>query len=435
MTLSELNRMVRKAVKGALPYCYWVRAETSGVNFHALSGHCYLEFIENDETGKTIAKARGSIWQTTYAKLRPDFETKTGQKFASGLKVLVNVTVEFHELYGFSLNVNAIDPTYTLGDMQRRRMEIIRRLKENGVFDQNKSLTLSTLPQRIAVITSATAAGYEDFMRQLFDNEYGFQFYTHLFPAVMQGEKTEESIITALDRVAKYDELFDAVVIIRGGGSASELSCFDSEHLAEHCTQFPLPIITGIGHERDDSIVDMVAHTRLKTPTAVAAFLIERMFQTYSELYALQQSICDKVGNTIERARSHLNSITSHLLALPQRLDSQSKNLDTFRVTLQYAVSKSITNNAAAVDELKPRLLHAVDKRLNACKQAVELNEQYIKMVSPEYILRRGYTLTFKDGKIVKRASALAVGDTVSVRFTDGEVNAEINNKNNYNGD
>ena len=278
LSLTELNRNIKQALRDALPETYWVRAETSEVRVNSYSGHCYLEFIEKDErTGQVAARARGTIWAQQYAVIRPYFEEETGRPFTSGLKVLVRVAVDFHELYGLSLTVHDIDPSFTVGDLVRRRKEIIRQLQADGVFDLNRSLSLPPRPQRIAVISSATAAGYEDFTDQLLGNEYGFPFYVRLYPALMQGERTEASIIAALDRIYAVREAFDVVVIIRGGGSTADLSSFDSYALAANCAQFPLPIITGIGHERDDTVVDLVAHTRLKTPTAVAAFLIDCM--------------------------------------------------------------------------------------------------------------------------------------------------------------
>ena len=288
-SLLELNNRVKGAVLNAFPETCWVRAEMSDVRTNAASGHCYLEFIEKSAiTGQLVAKARGSIWAKTFRMLKPYFEMETGQMFASGLKVLVKVSVEFHELYGYSLTVLDIDPAYTLGDMIRKRMEIIRQLKEEGVFTLNKELPFPTLPKRVAVITSPTAAGYEDFLNQLANNKEGYPFYTKLFPALMQGERTEESVIAALDGVYRHADCFDVVVIIRGGGATSDLNSFDSYLLAANCAQFPLPIITGIGHERDDTILDMVAHTRMKTPTAVAEFLIGQMDRAAGEVEKLQ---------------------------------------------------------------------------------------------------------------------------------------------------
>lgn len=427
LLLTQLNRLVKTALDEALPGTYWVRAETSDVRVNATSGHCYLEFVEKDETsGQLVAKSRGTIWARNFAVLRTYFEQETKQTFISGLKVLVNVSVEYHELYGLSLTVHDIDPSYTLGDMARKRMEVIRRLQEEGVFDLNKELTLAILPQRIAVISSPTAAGYEDFVNQLTHNDYGFPFYVKLFPALMQGEKTEESVIAALDRIYAHRELFDVVVLIRGGGSAADLSSFDSYTLAANCAQFPLPIITGIGHERDDSVVDNVAHTRMKTPTAVAAFLINRMAEQLALLDELRRTVCEATRNQLtvkkttwqilatrfpvfvtghlERHRTSLHTLAARLSSVPQLLEKHTEQLELVPVHIRKAADAMLTRHT----------------------HELALSEQHIKLASPDHILKRGYTLTLKDGKIVKHAADLSAGDEISVRFTDGERKGKI---------
>ena len=449
MSLAELNFVIRETIINALPGRYWVCAEMSDVRVNSSSGHCYLEFVDKEErSGQVTAKARGTIWARTFQMIRPYFEQETGQAFISGLKVLVSVSIEFHEVYGYSLSVHDIDPSYTLGDIARRRKEIICRLQEDGIFDLNRELPFPVLPQRIAVITSPTAAGYEDFIDQLAGNEYGYSFYVKLFPAVMQGEKTEGSVIAALDRIFPYVDLFDAVVIIRGGGSTSELSSFDSYLLAANCAQFPLPVITGIGHERDDTVVDMVAHTRMKTPTAVASFLIECMVRETGRLHDMEQIICDEVESRILREKSILQSLTAKLpvtaawhigrnrnrlhvmttslSALPQWIRHRAETLDVLPSRIQRAANAMISTRYATMENLPSRLLHASVNICTKSRQAIELNEQYIKMVSPEYILKRGYTLTFKDGKIIKHVGDLSSGDEISVKFADGEKKGRI---------
>lgn len=449
MSLLELNTIVQDAIHDVLPETYWVRAEMSDVRTNASSGHCYLEFIEKDDiSGQIVAKARGTIWARTFQMLKPYFEQETGQLFTSGLKVLVNVSVEFHELYGYSLSVHDIDPSYTLGDMVKKRKEIIRRLQEEGIFELNKELPFPLLPQRIAVITSPTAAGYEDFVHQLIGNEFDFPFYIKLFPAIMQGEKTEESVIGALDRIFPYANLFDVVVIIRGGGSTSELSSFDSYPLAANCAQFPLPLITGIGHERDDTVVDMVAHTRMKTPTAVASFLIGCMTREAAQLQELEQIICDEVTGRImreksvlqtlavklpvtvtghiEQHRSRLHTMTAQLSALPRWIHHRAEKLDELPSRLQRAANTMISVHSTLIADIPLRLRRASEVVCSECRRKLELSEQYVKMVSPEYILKRGYTLTFKGGKIVKHAGDLIGGDEISVKFADGERKGKI---------
>ena len=312
-----------------------------------------------------------------------------------------------------------------------------------GIFDLNRELPFPLLPQRIAVITSPTAAGYEDFMRQLTTNEYGYPFYIKLFPAVMQGDKTEESVIAALDRIFPYADLFDVVVMVRGGGSTSELNSFDTYTLAANCAQFPLPVITGIGHERDDTIVDMVAHTRMKTPTAVASFLIECLNREAVRLQKAEKTICDEVTQClireksviqslsaklpvmvtghIERHRKKLNTMTAHLSTLPQQLRNRVEKINELPSRLQRAVDTVVLRQATLITELPLRLRRACETMYAKCQRTIEFNEQFIKMVSPEYILKRGYTLTFKNGKIVKTAHDLTLGDEITLKFVDGE--------------
>jgi exodeoxyribonuclease VII large subunit len=427
MTLSQLNDSVRLAVKASLPGTYWLRAEISDVRITASTGHCYLEFVEKDDAGGNIvAKARGTVWAQTFRTLKPFFEQATGQPFASGLKVLVNVSVDFHKLYGYSLNVTVIDPAYTLGDLFRRRQQIIKRLQDEGVFDLNREIPFPLLPQRIAVITSPTAAGYGDFIDQLTHNPSGYAFAIKLFAATMQGEKSGESIIAALDSVWQRAELFDAVAIIRGGGSASDLSCFDSYELALHCTQFPLPILTGIGHERDDSIVDMVAHTRMKTPTAVAAFLIERVDAQATLLGELQTAIFNAVAATAARHRAVIDGALVRVPALLARLVERERGKLASFSSPDGAFGRYVARQRNAVDSLKMRAISAANAFIAKNRTELEMAGQLMQMASPEAIIRRGYTLTLRDGKIVKRASALAHGDAVTLRFIDGDAHATV---------
>ena len=427
-SLSELTGEIHDVLKEAFPDTYWVRAETSDVHINSASGHCYLEFIEKDtQSNQIIAKARGAIWAKTFRMLKPYFEMETGQHFTSGLKVLVRVSIDFHEVYGFNLNVVDIDPSYTLGDLVRKRQEIIRQLQEEGVFTLNKELSLPALPQRIAVITSPTAAGYEDFINQLFYNKAGYPFYVKLFPALMQGEKTEESIIAALERIDSHRELFDAVVIIRGGGATSDLNSFDSYLLAANCTQFPLPIITGIGHERDDTIIDLVAHTRLKTPTAVAAFLINCMDQAAEQLNLLQQALCTDTLSILQEKKQTLQRIGTLLPAtVNNRIERNRSTLNLLASKLPTITSGLLERNKNQLELMHQRIHTAISSRLLKESRFIELQEQFIRMASPDYILKRGYSLTLRDGKILKSAKAVKSGDHLTTRFSDGEIESEV---------
>ena len=319
LSLLELNALVRRSLEQCLPDEYWIQAELSDVRSNT-TGHCYLEFVQKDSrSNNLVAKARGMIWSNIYRLLKPYFEETTGQLFTSGIKVLVKVTVQFHELYGYSLTVLDIDPAYTLGDMARRRREILLQLEEEGVLTLNKELEMPLLPQRIAVISSATAAGYGDFCHQLQHNPGGFFFYTELFPALMQGNQVEESVLAALDRINDRIHEFDVVVIIRGGGATSDLSGFDTYLLAAACAQFPLPIITGIGHERDDTVLDSVAHTRVKTPTAAAELLIHRITESADRLEELSARLQQGAYSLLEQEWRRLEMIHSRIPSLVHR--------------------------------------------------------------------------------------------------------------------
>ena len=405
ISLYELNNLVKQALRRHLPDTYWIEAELSDVRSN-YSGHCYLEFVQKDASGNTlIAKARGTIWSNVYKMLKPYFEEETGQAFASGIKVRVCVSVEFHELYGHSLTVVDIDPTYTVGDMVRKRREILRRLEEEGVLDLNKELDFPMLPQRIAVISSATAAGYGDFCNQLERNPYGLVFYPKLFPAIMQGERVEESIIAALDRIYAEMEHWDAVVIIRGGGATSDLSGFDSYDLAANCAQFPLPIITGIGHERDDTVIDSVVHTRVKTPTAAAEFLISCMYESALMLEDYTNRIIGGVEVRMEREKHRLERLTERI---PM----------TTKMYLQRGNFK--------IETIWQRLETALQHKMIKETHRLSLLEHRVMAASPEHLLKKGYSITMLNGKAVTDASTLKKGDRIVTMLHRGKIESEI---------
>ena len=405
LSLYELNGLVKRTIRDRMSETYWVQAELSDVRSN-YSGHCYLEFIQKDASGNNlIAKARGTIWSNIYKMLKPYFEQETGQAFASGIKVLVRVSVDFHELYGYSLTVLDIDPTYTVGDMERKRREILRQLEEEGVIDLNKELEMPVLPQRIAVISSATAAGYGDFCNQLSNNPRGYGFYTELFPAIMQGERVEESIIAALDAIYARLEAFDVVVIIRGGGATSDLSGFDTYDLAANCAQFPLPIITGIGHERDDTVIDLIAHTRVKTPTAAAAFLIACMDQ-----------VADRLDNLSFRLQQGVRN----------RLLWEHRRIEGLKQRIPSSAYKRISDAKYGLLAANRDLQMATRQFLSMKKHRLELLLQRLNDALPEKQLARGYSITLKNGKAVKDASALKEGDTLVTLLYKGIVESVI---------
>ncbi|ADV42165.1 exodeoxyribonuclease VII large subunit [Bacteroides helcogenes] len=408
LSLYDLNALVRHSIEQCLPDEFWVQAELSDVRTNS-TGHCYLEFVQKDlRSNNLIAKARGTVWANVFRLLKPYFEETTGQAFVAGIKVLVQVTVNFHELYGYSLVVQDIDPTYTLGDMARRRKEILKQLEEEGVLTLNKELEIPRLPQHIAIISSPTAAGYGDFCHQLQNNPRGFYFYTELFPALMQGERVEESVLAALDNINARLSEFDVVVIIRGGGATSDLSGFDTYLLAAACAQFPLPIITGIGHERDDTVIDSVAHTRVKTPTAAAGFLTECMNNAADELDLLAGRLQEGVRNLLMHERHKLFAYKNSIPSAAYRRISEAK---LALLTAHRDIEQTVTSF------------------LSRHHHRLELLQQRLADASPEKQLARGYSITLKDGKVVKNAKLLRTDDEIVTRLYEGELTSIVNHR------
>lgn len=423
--------MVRDVVELGMPGSYWVEAELSEVRER--SGHCYMELVQKDLTGNsTVARASARCWRSTWASVRPGFEQVTGEHFRAGLKVLLQVHAQFHENFGFSWIVTDIDPAYTLGDMARRRQEIIRILKEEGVFDLNKELCLSLFASRIAVVSSESAAGYGDFCNQLDTNAYGFAFSVRLFPAVMQGERTEGSIISALDAINSEADDFDCVVIIRGGGAVSDLSAFDSLALAENVANFPLPVITGIGHERDESVLDMVANKRVKTPTAAAALLIENLKHTYDRIVQAQERISVSVSRRMDYERVRLERVSGRIPVLFSLVKTrQQARIDSFFARVGAAAGRIVAEERLRLDRLSVALAPAVRQRLSAENHRLELLGQRISAVDPAILLRRGYSITLHNGRAVYSPGQLSDGDVIETRLAEGNVRSVVRNKDN----
>ena len=404
LTLFELNRLVRETLECEMPDEYWVEAELS--ECRESKGHCYMDLIQKDERNATpIARAAAKCWATKWTLIRPYFERTTGQQLHAGMKVLLKVYPQFHEAYGFSWIVTDIDPTYTLGDMARKRQEIIRQLKEEGVFDLQKELQLPLFCQRIAVISSESAAGYGDFCNQLTHNPYGFRFDIQLFPAVMQGEEVEQSIINALEKISSLTSNYDIVVIIRGGGATSDMSGFDTLALAENVANFPIPIITGIGHDRDETILDMVSHTRVKTPTAAAAFLIDHL---------------KGVLDTIEGAQSLITHYAQH------KLSTLQAQLATIQEILPKLFSAVKIRQDARLETLEARLPLLAERRLTAERHRLQLTEEKLKALDPSLLLKRGYSITLHNGRAVRDPLALKAGDEIETRLEKGTIKSII---------
>ena len=404
-SLLELNRLVRATIEDTLCEQYWLEAEIGQIGEN--NGHCYLEFIQKAEGYNTpVARAKAKCWRNVWGSVRPYFEHTTGQTLTLGMKVLVLVHPDFHEAFGFSWIVDDIDPRFTLGDMARRRQEIIRQLKAEGVFDLNRELPLPLFTQRIAVISSSTAAGYGDFCRQLEENKRGFRFSVTLYESLMQGEGVERSIISALDKINTHIDDYDCVVIIRGGGATSDMSGFDSLLLAENVANFPLPVITGIGHDRDECILDMVSHTRVKTPTAAAAFLIDRL---------------EQVARRIDDAADRITSYVQHRMEIEKMRLSRAAE----RIPILFSLVKSKQENK--LETLNQRIASAVQRLIDRRRHTLDILEQRTKSLDPTLLLQRGYSITLVNGHALRSPSAVKPGDIIVTRLADGTVKSTVN--------
>lgn len=421
ISLVEFNRRIGGLLHDASVQRCWVVAETSDVR--QSGGHCYLELVQKDaQTGQTLARMRGIVWASVYARLRCEFERATGQSFASGMNVMVEVSANFHEQYGLSVVITGINPTYTLGDMARQRLEILNRLRSEGIIDMNKQLPWVDVAQRVAVISAAGAAGYGDFMNQLHNNPSGIKFYTCLFPAVMQGQSTVTSVIAALERINDYADLFDCVVIIRGGGSTSDLNSFDNYDLAANVAQFPLPVICGIGHDRDNTVVDSVASVRVKTPTAAAEWLLDRAQSALDHVNALTDMVVDSATQMLSGARQQLAYFTSGIPLMADNIVVRHRaRLQQIAAAIPVVAARRIDGAGKDLAFASQRLAMAARQCVANERQRVTGLEKQVELLSPDRVLRRGYSLTLRDGHVVTSASSLRAGDSLVTRFADGE--------------
>ncbi len=401
LTLSQLQQQVKATLAERFALPLWVVAEVAELKVN-YSGHCYLELIEKGASdGVPKAQARAVIWRSHYPRIASYFESTTGQRLEAGMQLLVKATVTYHELYGFSLQISDIDASYTLGEMERKRQETIARLKAEGVWEMNQTLPLPLVVQRIAILSSSKAAGYQDFYQELSQSPY--RFHTDLFEAVMQGEAAESSLISALGEVAERIDDYDIVVIIRGGGSTSDLNCFNSYRLCSHIAQFPLPILTGIGHDKDQSVADLVAHTALKTPTAVAGWLIDRMQQIEGWLDGAALSLHD----------ASLNLTRNHLLRL-ERNEEEIKNLSRRLIDLQRS---RLEQYALRLPEECGRLLRREGERIRHLESLTESH-------SPSRILRLGFSVTRLAGRAIRTAEEAPTGSTLEIELAEGHITA-----------
>ena len=449
LSLFELNSKIKSTIHESFAETYWIVAEISEIR-EVRNGHCYLELIEKDEkTEQIIAKSRANIWAYTYRMLKPYFIQSTGQQLTSGLKVLVRASIDFQEVYGFSLNIRDIDPNYTLGDMAQKKQAILNKLSEEGVIDMNKELEIPLVPQKIAVISSPTAAGYEDFCNQLNNNPQGYQFYIKLFPSIMQGDQTEASVTAALDRIYEYEDFFDVVVIIRGGGSTSDLMCFDNYWIAYNIAQFPIPVFSGIGHERDETVVDFVAHTRLKTPTAVAEHILELVSDFDNRLEFLKDNVVSNTRDILssyksmfERSSMRFKPLVSHSLTkqksmlanMAHQLENYSSSYIKDRINYLNIISERVKtssinriHNEKRIINQYPQILASKTKYFFSDQKAqLQLFEKTNNLLNPINILKKGYSITYLNDKAVKNSTELKKGDKITTQLFDGKIDSTV---------
>ena len=425
LTLYELNSLVRQSLELTLCDEYWVRTEISELH---VNRHCYMEFVQKDSNGNgLIAKARAQVWANRWSIIKAMFERTTGQSLAAGMQVLVKVQVTFHEMYGYSLNVTDIDPTYTLGDIARRRQEILRILREEGVETMNKELPLPRLLQRIAVISSATAAGYSDFCNQLHSNKRGLAFTTELFQATMQGKDVENSVIAALNRIAERLDEWDIVVIIRGGGATSDLGGFDSLPLAENVAQFPLPIITGIGHERDETIIDLISHTRVKTPTAAADFIVHHQEEELNNIEYLASTLTHAADKLLLNHSARLNRLAEKIPMLFATIKAkQEAHLHQLLAMLNARSTQHLENQKNKVQMLNAQLGLLAPIAITKQRHRIELIDSKLTSADPSRILQLGFSITRIGDKAISNSDTIKEGDIIETTLASGTIKSIV---------
>lgn len=423
LTLLEYNQRIKNLMYDPDVQNCWVTAETS--DLRVSRGHCYMELLQKDEHGYTVARLNAVIWANTFTRLDEQFFQVTGKHLTTGMKVMVNVNANFHEQYGLKAVINGINPEFTLGDIERIRQEIIARLTKEGIIDMNKQLSWPPAPQRIAIISASGAAGYGDFLNQLHNNAYGLKFYTCLFESVMQGMNTVPSVIAALDRIAAVEDLFDCVVIIRGGGSTSDLNSFDNYDLGANIAQFPLPIITGIGHDRDVTIPDMVSKLHVKTPTAAAEFLVQCGLAQLNRLNEMATAVVSSSREAIAHAREQLSYYGSFIpLAAHKLVDSSKLRLNGYAQSIPLVVKGRIDNQHMLLQRYVEVIKTSIANSIERQRMMLNTLGDKVQLLSPQNTLNRGYSLTTLNGHVVTSATAVKSGDHIVTTLKDGKINS-----------
>lgn len=426
ITLREFNSRISRLLRNTTVQNCWVIADLSDVVVRG--GHCYLELVQKDfDKDITVAKSRAIIWASIFPELRYKFETITGQQFASGIKVMVEVSANFHEQFGLSLIITNINPEYTLGDMARQRIQILKRLKAEGIINMNRELEWGSVPQRIAVISAQGAAGYDDFVKQLHGNQFGLKFYTAFFRATMQGVNTVPSVIDALNRIHNNIDSFDCVVIIRGGGATSELNAFDNYELAANIAQFPIPVITGIGHERDYTVIDYVANLRVKTPTAAAEWIIARGVDALNRINEFTRIITNSVKDHLTGARQQLSYYTGSIpYIIENKLLHANSLLQKYGETIPLFVNNKMYTSKNNIMNILGLIRQASVQHIKIEKMRVDNLFKMVNLLSPENTLKRGYSITLHNGKAVTGKTEIKKGDIIVSRLFDGEIISEV---------
>ncbi len=419
-TLSQLSSIIKEVINRSFPQPLWIKAEISEIHENR-NGNCYLELIEKDnQTDKIISRFRGIIWDRTFRMLKPYFEQASQSELKAGINVLLKIQIEYSDVYGISLMVLDIDPAYTVGDMEMKKAMVMQQLMADGIFEMNKELEFPLVPQRIGVISSDTAAGYEDFCHQLTTNEEGFVFHVKLFKAYMQGDMAEKSIIAALDAIS--DENFDVVVITRGGGSRSDLACFDTYNLASHVCQFPLPVISAIGHERDTSIVDLVAHKRTKTPTAAADFIIEQTTSFWYSIVHYYEQIMENISSRINEQNIILDQTEKSILSVKNAVQRRFQTIQYLSEKIQWMTRKKMQTQEQQLNLIKSTLFPSVVHQLKLHEQKITMLNKTIDACNPKHILKKGYSITLKNGKTVRQINDVTMGDEITTILKEGKI-------------
>ncbi len=421
ISLLDLNRRIAGHLRAGDLQNVWVLAELSDVSVR--SGHCYMELLQKDDNGVTVAKARATIWASAFSGIRAEFYATTGQDFASGMKLMVRISVNMHPLYGMSMNITAVNPDYTAGDLLRRRREMLQRLQSEGIADINRSLCFPEPTLRIAVVSSQTAAGYGDFMNQLAGNPLRLKFKVTLFPATLQGDSTPPTVINALRKIEASQQYFDCVVIIRGGGSTSDLMSFENYDLAAAVASFPLPVIVGIGHERDITILDYVACKRVKTPTAAAEWLIELGSKSLARLDSLGRDIALEASRRLNTAESKLARMAGALPSLASTtLAHAVTRIERLSATLQGVSTRQIAPRIQSLARMGERLALLTRHTIDTRRQKLDALQSLLNALSPEATLRRGYSITRHGGRAITSASLVKPGDVITTTLADGTI-------------